>query len=264
MPSPAQRLVASTANRTLAVLDCPYAAHGSYGRSRKWMSSNTTGERRCALELTDTTRALPAAARAPCSRVARAKWPRWLVANCISQPSGVRIRGEAMIPALLMSMSSGPSQAAANAATEAWSARSSRATRTCLLPVVPVMSSAVRSPASTLRTARVTSAPAPASARAVSMPIPDAPPVTMARRPVRSMPSTTSAAVDSAVNGVVIGVLAVMMPQSCSAVRCGTFWWPRSPADQADPARIPRIRPGSFWETCQYHGNGGASSTHPD
>ena len=36
-------------------------------------------------------------------------------------------------------------------------------------------------------------------------------PVTMARRPVRSMPSTTSAAVDSAPNGVVMGVLTVMM-----------------------------------------------------
>ena len=69
-----------------------------------------------------------------------------------------------------------------------------------------MMSSAVRSPAAMLRTARVTSAPAPASARAVSTPMPDAPPVTMARRPVRSMPSMTSAAVDSAVNGVVMGV----------------------------------------------------------
>ena len=115
------------------------------------------------------------------------------------------------MPALLTRMCSGPSQAAANAATEAWSARSSRAASTCLLPVVAVISAAVRSPASTLRTASVTSAPAPASARAVSMPIPDAPPVTMTRRPVRSMPSTTSAAVDSAVNGVVMGVLTVMM-----------------------------------------------------
>ena len=31
----AQRLVASTPNSTLAVLDCPYARHGSYSRSRK-------------------------------------------------------------------------------------------------------------------------------------------------------------------------------------------------------------------------------------
>ena len=41
------------------------------------------------------------AASAPCSPVASAKWPRWLVANCISQPCGVRISGEAIRPALL-------------------------------------------------------------------------------------------------------------------------------------------------------------------
>ncbi len=126
------------------------------------------------------------------------------MANCISQPSGVRISGDAIRPALLTRMCSGPSQEATNDATDAWSARSSGATRTCLLPVVAVMSSAVRSPASRLRTASVTSAPAPARARAVSMPIPDAPPVTTTRRPARSMPSTTSSAVDSAVNGVVM------------------------------------------------------------
>ena len=69
------------------------------------------------------------------------------------------------------------------------------------------MSAATRSPASVSRTAIVTSAPASASARAVSMPIPDAPPVTIMRLPVRSMPSTTSAAVDSAPNGVVMRVI---------------------------------------------------------
>jgi len=66
------------------------------------------------------------------------------------------------------------------------------------LPVVAVMSRAVCSPASVLRTASVTAAPVPASARAVSMPMPDAAPVTTMRRPVRSMPRATSAAVDSA------------------------------------------------------------------
>ena len=62
-------------------------------------------------------------------------------------------------------------------------------------PTVRLMSAAVRSPAAVSRTASVTSAPAPASARAVSMPMPEAPPVTIARLPVRSTPSTTSAAV---------------------------------------------------------------------
>jgi len=39
--------------------------------------------------LTDTILAPPAAASASCSPIASAKWPRWLVANCNSQPSGV-------------------------------------------------------------------------------------------------------------------------------------------------------------------------------
>jgi hypothetical protein len=43
----------------------------------------------------------------------------------------------------------------------------------------------------------VTSAPALASARAGSIPMPDEPPVTIARLPKRSMPSITSAAVES-------------------------------------------------------------------
>ena len=37
MPSPAQRRVASTANRTFAVLDCPYADPASSGRSWGWL-----------------------------------------------------------------------------------------------------------------------------------------------------------------------------------------------------------------------------------
>jgi predicted pyridoxine 5'-phosphate oxidase superfamily flavin-nucleotide-binding protein len=52
------------------------------------------------------------------------------------------------------------------------------------------------------RTASVTSAPAEAKARAVSVPIPEDPPVTMARFPLRSIPAMTSAAVVSAVKGV--------------------------------------------------------------
>jgi hypothetical protein len=43
------------------------------------------------------------------------------------------------------------------------------------------------------------------------MPMPDAPPVTMTRRPVRSIPSTTSAAVDRALNGMLMGRVAVMI-----------------------------------------------------
>jgi hypothetical protein len=82
------------------------------------MSSNTMPEARWALELTDTIRACPAAASAPCSPVASAKWPRWLVANCVSQPAGVRISGAAISPALLTRMCSGPCQPAAKDRTE--------------------------------------------------------------------------------------------------------------------------------------------------
>jgi hypothetical protein len=70
-------------------------------------------------------------------------------------------------------MCSGPSHAAVNAATEAPVGEVE--VPDCLFPVVATMSSAVRSPASRSRTARVTSAPAPARARAVSTPMPDAP-----------------------------------------------------------------------------------------
>jgi hypothetical protein len=50
-----------------------------------------------------------------------------------------------------------------------------------------------------------------ASARAVSTPMSEAPPVTMIRLPPNSMPATASAAVDCALNGVVMGVVAVMI-----------------------------------------------------
>ena len=76
-----------------------------------------------------------------------------------------------------------------------------------MLPVAALMSAAVRWPAAWLRTASVTSAFALASARAVSAPIPDEPPVTMARLPVRSMPAMTSAAVDWTPNGVTMRLL---------------------------------------------------------
>ena len=47
------------------------------------------------------------AASAGQSRFASAKWPRWLVANCASQPGPTRVSGQAMIAALLMRMSIG-------------------------------------------------------------------------------------------------------------------------------------------------------------
>ena len=153
------------------------------------MSSNTTGERRWPAELTDTIRALSAAASASCSPTASAKWPRWFEANCISCPLGEMVSsGTAITPALLTRMSSGPVQARTKAATLDRSLRSSGADATCSLPVLSRISAATRSPHEVSRTASVTDAPAAASARAVSTPIPDEAPVTTAVLPVRSTP----------------------------------------------------------------------------
>ena len=83
--------------------------------------------------------------------------------------------------------------------TERGSARSSSATM-----AAPAMSAASRRPAAVSRTANVTSAPAVPSARAVSLPMPDEAPVTIARLPLRSIPAMTSAAVEWAPKQVVI------------------------------------------------------------
>src|ERR1700682_5419982 len=84
------------------------------------MSSKITGDLRCPRELTETIRAFPAAVRASCSPTASAKWPRWLVANCISQPSGVSwSSGSRITPALFTSRCSGPLQRATSAPIEA-------------------------------------------------------------------------------------------------------------------------------------------------
>ena len=85
----------------------------------KWGSSKTTGEIMWPLELTETIRAPLAAESALCRPTVRVKWPRKFVANCISQPSGVRSNaGNAMMPALLIRTSKGPLHPATNALTE--------------------------------------------------------------------------------------------------------------------------------------------------
>src|ERR1035437_9913050 len=55
--------------------------------------------------LTVTTLAPGRASRLSSSNPVRAKWPRWLVPNCISKPSAVSLRGMAITPALLTRMS---------------------------------------------------------------------------------------------------------------------------------------------------------------
>src|SRR3954463_6250655 len=117
--------------------------------------------------------------------------------------------GVAITPALFTKMSSGPVQARMKAATLIRSLRSMTPTSTLSFLVLSRISAATRSPYVVLRTARVTDAPAAASARAVSTPIPDEAPVTIAVLPVRSTPATTSAAVDSGPNGVVMRSLDV-------------------------------------------------------
>src|SRR5260370_26634196 len=125
------------------------------------------------------------------------------VANCFSQPSRVRSSsGSAMMPALLTRMCRGWSQAARKRRTESWSARSRASTDTCVLPVERTMPAAIPAAACGRRTARAPSAPAEARARAVSMPMPELAPVTMARLPDRSTPSITSDAVEWRPNGL--------------------------------------------------------------
>jgi hypothetical protein len=107
----------------------------------------------------------------------------------------VYVGGLAITPALFTSTCNGPRHDDTNSRTDDRSVRSSSATFGAGVPVLAPMSFAARSPASTSRTASVTSAPASASALAVSIPIPDAAPVTTTDRPVRSIPATTSDAV---------------------------------------------------------------------
>ena len=176
------------------------------------MSSKTTGENRCPDELSETTRAPPAAASDGCTPTVSAKWPRWLVANCASQPASLRVRSWiAITPALLIKRCSGSFHPATNAAIELSLVSSSGLTSTFGLPVSATICAATFAPESVSRTARVTAAPRRASVLAVSMPIPDAPPVTIARLPVKSTPSLTSSAVDWALNGVVIGMMTLLL-----------------------------------------------------
>jgi hypothetical protein len=91
-----------------------------------------------------------------------------------------------------------------NLLTEARSETSRGLISTASLSVETRMSSATACAEAGRRTASVTAAPAALSALAVSRPMPEAPPVTMARFPLRSTPSITSAAVELNLKFVVI------------------------------------------------------------
>ncbi len=194
-PSVAQRRAMPTASSTSAAFDCAYATHGSYGRRSKCGSSKSNGAPSCAPELTMTTRASPACRRFSCRPAISAKCPRKFVASCSSQPLAASRRvGKAMIPAFATIACTGPVQPATNARTEPRSLKS----RACWSPTG-------------LRVATVTSAPAPRRASTVSAPIPEAPPVTMIRRPVRSTPVRISAAVVRTLYGVLMRFMATTL-----------------------------------------------------
>ncbi len=187
--------MSSTAKSASAVLDWPYASHLSYFDVSKLGSSNLMPVRRWPSEDSVTTRA--PFTNAGARRQARSMWPRWLVPNCDSTLPMMRRSGVAMMPALLIRMCNGDFVArneSAKLRTLFQSARSMSAISTASLPVDLRMSSAAASALARERTGRMTRAPADASARAVSIPMPEEPPVTMAVLPFRSIPLTTSPA----------------------------------------------------------------------
>jgi hypothetical protein len=94
-----------------------------------------------------------------------------------------------MMPALLIKTCNGRRKArnsVANAPTDASDARSSSRNSIASLPVSLRSVAATSSPFERSRVAITTRAPAAASARTVSTPMPEAPPVTIASRPLRS------------------------------------------------------------------------------
>ena len=107
-------------------------------RSRARTACRPSGCReRCPADDSATTRAPPPAASAGQSRLVSAKWPRWLVANCASQPGPTRVSGAGHDAALLMSRSiCGRSRGTArrSARTLSRSPRSSSSTSTPSIP----------------------------------------------------------------------------------------------------------------------------------
>src|SRR6056297_1193029 len=150
--------------------------------------------------LTLTTRDPSVAIRRSMSSSVKAKWPRWLTPIWNSKPSAVVCHSVYITPALLISrsMRSWPaSSSRAPARTESSDARSSDWTCTVASGWASTTRARAASPFSRLRTAITTSAPAPASASAVSRPRPVLAPAITATRPVWS-------AMSAVVQGVVM------------------------------------------------------------
>ena len=100
-----------------------------------WMSSQRIAERWWPRRRQRDHACAAGAASAGQRRFVSAKWPRWLVANCASQPGPTRVSGLAMIAALLMRMS-----------TVAAGRRGSARRRPCTLSRSPRSSSSTSTP----------------------------------------------------------------------------------------------------------------------
>ena len=154
---------------------------------------------RCvALETCATTAAPPRAAarrRGSSSKRVSAAGPRKLICAIVPMPSGVKLFGRKLTPALLTRTSRTGAcvedTSRANAATEAFDERSSgvvgTSTRSSGHPsMLSRIPRATRAPAWRSRTPSTTRAPRAASARAVASPSPEDAPVTRTVLPVRS------------------------------------------------------------------------------
>src|SRR5215211_7984683 len=122
----------------------------------------------------------------PSSRFVSRNGARWFTASVNSMPSGVSVRFDWMMPALLTSTSSRSCRslnACASPRTSACTARSASTRETFSLPDCSRISSTAASPRSLLRPLTTTSAPIAASAVAVALPIPEVPPVIRATSP---------------------------------------------------------------------------------
>src|SRR2546430_808210 len=153
---------------------------------------------RCAWLLTVTTREPGTGSICSSSSPVRAKWPRWLVPSCSSNPSRVICLGGNITPALLISRSIRGCRARSSPAAarmDSSEARSRGWTVTSAPGAVPAMRAAAALPLPVSRTASTTDAPRAARIPAVSNPRPVFAPVTTASRPRLPGPAPTDVTV---------------------------------------------------------------------
>lgn len=127
--------------------------------------------------------------------------------NCISNPSAVRANGQHITPALFISTSMRSNSSVASAVKRTTLARLARSTW-CIDNSALGTDDRMRSAASRFiwgsRASMATCAPRAASTRADSSPKPLVVPVIMITCPDRSSPLTTSSAVDSRLNELML------------------------------------------------------------